>query len=114
MTGFLSALLIVGVLGAVAILGFWVGRSRRRAREDERAESWRQDSEHAEDRAASAEALVNWLRMALDESTDGIVIVDRIGREVLRNSVARRFLDARDAELLAEDALMEMLQAARE
>jgi two-component system sensor histidine kinase SenX3 len=69
---------------------------------DERRES--------EDRVAHAEAVQHWVLAALDESTDAIVVVDRIGREVLRNSVARRFAGARTGEVLAEEALAELLQ----
>jgi two-component system sensor histidine kinase SenX3 len=66
----------------------------------------------AEDRVAHAEAVQHWLLAALDESTDAIVVVDRIGREVVRNSVARRFAGARTGEVLAEDALNELLHDA--
>jgi two-component system sensor histidine kinase SenX3 len=71
---------------------------------DERRES--------EDRVAHAEAVQHWLLAALDESTDAVVVVDRIGREVVRNAVARRFANARTGEVLAEDALAELMQDA--
>jgi two-component system sensor histidine kinase SenX3 len=71
---------------------------------DERRES--------EDRVAHAEAVQHWLLAALDESTDAIVVVDRIGREIVRNAVARRFANARTGEVLAQDALAELLQDA--
>ncbi len=45
----------------------------------------------AEDRVRQSEAVQHWLLAALDESSDAIVVVDRIGREVVRNAVARRF-----------------------
>jgi two-component system sensor histidine kinase SenX3 len=70
--------------------------------EDERRDS--------EDRVAHAEAVQHWVLAALDESTDAIVVVDRIGREVLRNAVARRFAGARTGEVLAEEAIAELLQ----
>jgi len=44
----------------------------------------------SEDRVAQSEAVQHWLLAALDESTDAIVVVDRIGREIVRNAVARR------------------------
>src|SRR4051794_21575327 len=66
----------------------------------------------AEDRVAHAEAVQHWLLAALDESTDAIVVVDRIGREVVRNAVARRIASARTGEVLAEDALTELMQDA--
>ena len=114
MSSLLSALFAILVVAGVGILGFRIGVARHRANTDARVEASQREAEQAADRAARAEAVANWLRTALDESSDGIVIVDRIGREVLRNAVARRFLDARDAELLAEDALMQLLLDARE
>jgi len=66
----------------------------------------------ADDRIARAEAVQHWLLLALDESADAIVVVDRIGREVVRNAAARRFAGARTAEVLAEDELGELLQDA--
>jgi two-component system sensor histidine kinase SenX3 len=59
-----------------------------------------------------SEAVQHWLLAALDESSDAIVVVDRIGREVVRNSVARRFAGARTGEVLAEEAITELVQEA--
>src|SRR3954449_5216878 len=64
------------------------------------------------DRVARAEAAQHWLLAALDEATDAIVVVDRIGREVARNAPARRFDGARHGEVLAQDAVRELLQIA--
>src|SRR4051794_7806530 len=64
------------------------------------------------DRVARAEAAQHWLLAALDEATDAIVVVDRIGREVARNAPARRFGGARHGEVLAQDAVRELLQIA--
>jgi two-component system sensor histidine kinase SenX3 len=64
------------------------------------------------DRVARAEAVQHWLLAALDEATDAIVVVDRIGREVVRNAPARRFDGARHGEVLAQDAVRELLQIA--
>ncbi len=66
----------------------------------------------AEDRVLQSEAVQHWLLAALDESSDAIVVVDRIGREVVRNSVARRFAGARTGEVLAEEAIAELVQEA--
>jgi two-component system, OmpR family, sensor histidine kinase SenX3 len=66
----------------------------------------------AEDRVLQSEAVQHWLLAALDESSDAIVVVDRIGREVVRNSVARRFAGARTGEVLAEEAITELVQEA--
>jgi two-component system sensor histidine kinase SenX3 len=64
------------------------------------------------DRVARAEAVQHWLLAALDEATDAIVVVDRIGREVVRNAPARRFDGARHGEVLARDAVDELLHTA--
>jgi two-component system, OmpR family, sensor histidine kinase SenX3 len=66
----------------------------------------------AEDRVRQSEAVRHWLLAALDESSDAIVVIDRIGREVVRNSVARRFAGARTGEVLAEEAIAELVQDA--
>lgn len=66
----------------------------------------------ADERVLQSEAVQNWLLAALDESSDAIVVVDRIGREVVRNSVARRFAGARTGEVLAEEAIAELVQDA--
>lgn len=71
-----------------------------------------EDRREAEDRVSQSEAVQHWLLAALDESSDAIVVVDRIGREVVRNSVARRFAGARTGEVLAEDAIAELLHDA--
>ena len=55
----------------------------------------------------------HWLLAALDEATDAIVVVDRIGREVVRNAAARRFDGARHGEVLAEDAVARAAAARR-
>ena len=44
---------------------------------------------------------------------DAIVVVDRIGREVVRNAAAERFRGARHGEVLAEEAIAELLAARR-
>ena len=66
----------------------------------------------ADDRVLQSEAVQHWLLAALDESSDAIIVVDRIGREVVRNSVARRFAGARTGEVLAEEAIAELVQDA--
>ena len=71
-----------------------------------------EEHREAEDRVLQAEAVQHWLLAALDESSDAIVVVDRIGREVVRNSVARRFAGARTGEVLAEEAIAELVQEA--
>jgi two-component system sensor histidine kinase SenX3 len=72
----------------------------------------RQNVDDDEDRVAHSQAVQHWLLAALDESSDSIIVVDRIGREVLRNAVARRFAEARTGELLAEEAVTDLLQIA--
>lgn len=68
--------------------------------------------EGADDRVAQAESMQHWLVGALDLTSDAIVVVDRIGREVLRNEAARCFVGAKHGEVLAEDALRELLRKA--
>jgi two-component system sensor histidine kinase SenX3 len=72
------------------------------------ADSTRESAE----RVARAEAVQHWLLAALDEATDAIVVIDRIGREIVRNAPARRFGGARHGEVLAQDAVDELLRAA--
>jgi two-component system, OmpR family, sensor histidine kinase SenX3 len=78
------------------------------ALDDAIADSTRESAE----RVARAEAVQHWLLAALDEATDAIVVVDRIGREIVRNAPARRFGGARHGEVLAQDAVDELLHAA--
>jgi two-component system sensor histidine kinase SenX3 len=102
--------------------GFRVARSRgelRRAREMTHAgedvaldEAIADTTRESADRVARAEAVQHWLLAALDEATDAIVVVDRIGREIVRNAPARRFDGARHGEVLAQDAVDELLHAA--
>jgi two-component system, OmpR family, sensor histidine kinase SenX3 len=53
------------------------------------------------------------LELALDATTDGVVVVDANGDVVLRNGPAGRFHAARHADLLAEEKMDELLSAAR-
>ncbi len=117
-------LVVFGILGwVIAIsLGFRVARSRgelRRAREVTHAgenvaldEAIADSTRESEERVARAEAVQHWMLAALDEATDAIVVVDRIGREIVRNAPARRFGGARHGEVLAQDAVDELLRAA--
>ena len=121
MTAALVAVAVVGWAGALL-----VARELRRARRElarvRRAADAPEDAPlvdviaedrlAAEDRVAHAEAVQHWLLAALDESTDAIIVVDRIGREIVRNAVARRFAGARTGEVLAEEATSELLQDA--
>src|SRR4051812_33505868 len=121
MTPLLVTFGIVGWVIAIS-LAFRVARSRgelRRAREVTHAgenvaldEAIADSTRESEERVARAEAVQHWLLAALDEATDAIVVVDRIGREVVRNAPARRFGGARHGEVLAQDAVAELLQAA--
>jgi two-component system sensor histidine kinase SenX3 len=63
-------------------------------------------------RAEHAGALTRRLRDALEEAADGVVVVDEDGTEVLRNAVARRMGGARPGEVLADDAVSELLHRA--
>jgi two-component system, OmpR family, sensor histidine kinase SenX3 len=121
--GFFLALAAIGWL-VVAFLTREVLRLRRQLADVRRAteaddheslpEAIADERREAEDRVAHAEAVQHWLLLALDESADAIVVVDRIGREVVRNAVARRFAGARTGEVLAEEATADLLQEALE
>jgi two-component system sensor histidine kinase SenX3 len=123
MTPLLVVFAVVGWALAV-VAGMFAARSRselRRARdvtnvaEDVALDEAIADStRESEERIARAEAVQHWLLAALDEATDAIVVIDRIGREVVRNAPARRFDGARHGEVLAQDAVDELLQAALE
>ena len=116
-------LLVFGVIGwaAAVLLGFALAQSRselRRAREVSHAaedvaldEAIVDSTRESAERVARAEAVQHWMLAALDEATDAIVVVDRIGREVVRNAPARRFQGARHGEVLAQEAVDELLHA---
>jgi two-component system sensor histidine kinase SenX3 len=53
------------------------------------------------------------LSLALDATTDGVLVVDANGEVILRNGPAGRFHSARHADLLAEEVMDELLAAAR-
>ncbi len=118
---------VLGVGGwvAAAVAALAVARVRRelrRARDATHvanedvtlADAIAETTRESADRVARAEAVQHWLLAALDEATDAIVVVDRIGREVVRNAPARRFDGARHGEVLAQDAVVELLHAALE
>src|SRR6185436_7826117 len=121
MTPLLAALALVG-WGLAVVLGIQVldaRRELRRAREATRAaddvalvEAIAETERESAERVARSEAVQHWLLAALDEATDAIVVVDRIGREVVRNAPARRFQGARHGEVLAQEAVDELLHAA--
>jgi len=121
LTLLLVVLALVGWTTAI-VAGFRVARSHgelRRAREVTQAgedvaldEAIADSTRESEERVARAEAVQHWMLAALDEATDAIVVVDRIGREIVRNAPARRFGGARHGEVLAQDAVDELLRAA--
>src|SRR4051812_3988219 len=96
-------LVVIAVAGWVAAFVAWpcVARARRDLRrirdathagDDVALAAGVDDSlREAADRVARSEAVQHWLLAALDEATDAIVVVDRIGREIVRNAPARRF-----------------------
>ncbi len=65
-------------------------------------------------RAVRAEADRDRLVQALLAFDEGVVVVDAIGREVLRNPVADRYREARHSAALAEEAITELLARARD
>ncbi len=117
-------LIAVAGWAVVVVLTYYVARARRelrRVREATHAsedvalvEAITETERESADRVARAEAVQHWLLAALDEATDAIVVVDRIGREIVRNAPARRFNGARHGEVLAQDAIDELLHTALE
>jgi hypothetical protein len=91
---------LLAVVGwaVVVVLAYYVARARRelrRVREATHAaedvalvEAITETERESADRVARAEAVQHWLLAALDEATDAIVVVDRIGREIVRNAPA--------------------------
>ncbi len=121
MTLLLVVIALAGWAGALSAWS-WVARTRRDLRRIREAIHAGEDvalvdavddsMREAADRVARSEAVQHWLLAALDEATDAIVVVDRIGREIVRNAPARRFGGARHGEVLAQDAVDELLHAA--
>ena len=121
MTALLAVVAVAGWAGAL-IAWSWVAGTRRDLRRIREATHAGDDvalvdavddsMREAADRVARSEAVQHWLLAALDEATDAIVVVDRIGREIVRNAPARRFGGARHGEVLAQDAVDELLHAA--
>ncbi|MGO9872431.1 MAG: sensor histidine kinase [Acidimicrobiia bacterium] len=122
----MTVVVIVAVVGwVVAIVAVLLvvpaRRELRRARdaihmgdEADLVDAIGETNRESADRVARAEAVQHWLLAALDEATDAIVVVDRIGREIVRNAPARRFDGARHGEVLAQDAVDELLHVALE
>jgi two-component system sensor histidine kinase SenX3 len=68
-----------------------------------------QEREHAE----AADSARRRFELALDATTDGVVVVDVNGDVVMRNGPAGRFHDARHADAIAAEAIQQLLDAAR-
>src|SRR5689334_8312116 len=119
-------LVLIAVTGwaVVIVLGTYFTQARRELRQVREATHASEDDALVEaiteterasaDRVARAEAVQHWLLAALDEATDAIVVVDRIGREIVRNAPARGFNGARHGQVLAQDAVDELLHTALE
>jgi two-component system, OmpR family, sensor histidine kinase SenX3 len=119
-------LVLIAVAGwaIVGVVAYYVAGARRELRRVRKATHASEDATLVEaiteteresaDRVARAEAVQHWLLAALDEATDAIVVVDRIGREIVRNAPARRFNGARHGQVLAQDAVDELLHTALE
>jgi len=111
----LSGAVVVLALAGWLCVAVIVLQLRTRSRELREARDALDDArERAGDGIANAEARQHWLTGALDQAPDGIVVVDRIGREVFRNAASRRFDGAPHGEVLALDALTELLRSALE
>jgi two-component system sensor histidine kinase SenX3 len=119
-------LLVVAGIGwlTVVVVARRAARARQEVDEARRAAAANDDTtlvdaivderRDAEDRVAQSEAVQHWLLAALDESSDAIVVVDRIGREIVRNAAARTFAGPRHGEVLADEAIAELLEHALE
>jgi two-component system sensor histidine kinase SenX3 len=115
--GLLAGWILVGVLARAA----WV--QRRELRTVRRAIRGPEDVPvdvalerriaDLEDEVARAESVQHWLRGALDEARDAIVVVDRIGREVFRNAAGLQLVGAQPGSVLTQDALDDVLAGAR-
>lgn len=107
---------ILVIAPAVTVLALVVGLKigRRTAAADASVEPPAAGDPEVADVLARAEAVQEWMVSALDELDDAVVVVDRLGREVVRNLAARRRAEARTGELLAESALRELLDHALE
>lgn len=70
-------------------------------------------AESAHDAAFRAEEDRDRLAGALDASLDAVVVVNADGEVIRWNAAAQRFRDARHADLLAQDAIYELLDRAR-
>jgi len=105
---------ILVIAPAVTVLALVVGLKigRRTAAADASVEPPAAGDPEVADVLARAEAVQEWMVSALDELDDAVVVVDRLGREVVRNLAARRRAEARTGELLAESALRELLDHA--
>jgi two-component system sensor histidine kinase SenX3 len=114
------ALVLVALAAAVALaVALTRGRQLRTAREAVGAKTGepvglaaRRLRRESDERVAAAEAARHWLAGALDQVVDGVVVFDRIGREVLRNAAAQSFRGARHGDVIAEDALAELVHHA--
>ncbi|MCU1426895.1 MAG: signal transduction histidine kinase [Actinomycetia bacterium] len=72
-----------------------------------------QSADHERARAEGSTRERDRLALAIDASTDGVVIVDADGEVLLRNGPAGRFDDARHADALAAEAMQQLLATAR-
>jgi two-component system sensor histidine kinase SenX3 len=99
----LVAVLVIAVVGSAVA--------------SERAARWRLERANAEvsrvhARETDAYNLRERMIEALNAIPDGVVIVDEVGTERFRNTVARGFAESRHAEVLVEEAVQQVLRDA--
>jgi two-component system sensor histidine kinase SenX3 len=107
---FMVVTAVLVVAAAVAGALFATRRTQAIAR---RAELAGRDALNASERAERTAAEHELLLQAARAFSEGVVVVDREGDVVARNTVAERFSGARHADALAEEAITELLEQAR-
>jgi len=103
------ALLVVGIVLAVSgIVAIAIARRFALRAKDRVA----QCQIASDARVAEVEHQRSRFESALDAVVDGIVVVDALGQELLRNAAADRFRDARHSDAVAEELIARMLERA--
>ncbi|MBV9950759.1 MAG: PAS domain-containing protein [Acidimicrobiia bacterium] len=102
------AIVAVGVVLLVAVVGLLVLDRRRRAATDQCADL-ETELERMRARAVASATHATALREALDAIPLGVIIGDRTGTVIYRNPAAALFLDARHGEALVEVAIRELI-----
>ena len=119
----LAVVAILAVVASVVLWRAWRGVQHQLARvadqlasdptsADEIVEYLERAADHAHIEATAAEIRRDRLEAALTEVSDAVVVVDAEGATTFANEPAQRFLRARHADVLAEQAMAELLDQA--